>query len=160
MRYLRAHSEELGLDPNCMVAMGESAGGYMASLLGLTANRTEWDRGDNRQESAAVNGVCAFYPVTQPTRFGVEEGTVSLHADAVNYPDLPQLITPSAPPFLILQGDSDTQVPMRHSRVFYDTLQQNGVRSELHLFHGADHSDAVFFEDSTKQLILDFINTL
>lgn len=40
VRYLRANADRFQADPNRFVAMGESAGGHLASMLGLpTADR-------------------------------------------------------------------------------------------------------------------------
>ena len=41
VRYLRAHAEQLGLDTRRMGIWGESAGGHLASLAGLTAHRPD-----------------------------------------------------------------------------------------------------------------------
>ena len=65
IRWLRAHAEDLGIDPNRVVVMGESAGAYMSDLVGLTGEAREYDKGEYPQQSSAVQGVVSFYaPVT------------------------------------------------------------------------------------------------
>lgn len=41
IRYLRAHSDELGIDTDRIGVWGESAGGHLAALLGLTGQRQD-----------------------------------------------------------------------------------------------------------------------
>jgi acetyl esterase/lipase len=38
VRFIRAHAEELGLDPDRIVASGNSSGGWIATMLGVTSN--------------------------------------------------------------------------------------------------------------------------
>ena len=40
IRFLKAHSRELNLDPNRIVVAGVSAGGYLATIVGITGNAT------------------------------------------------------------------------------------------------------------------------
>ena len=41
VRYLRAHADELGISTERIGVMGESAGGHIAALVGLTAHRPD-----------------------------------------------------------------------------------------------------------------------
>ena len=41
VRYLRAHADELGISTERIGVMGESAGGHLAALVGLTAHRAD-----------------------------------------------------------------------------------------------------------------------
>ena len=41
VRYLRAHADELGISTERIGVMGESAGGHIAALVGLTAHRAD-----------------------------------------------------------------------------------------------------------------------
>ena len=45
VRYLREFADELNIDPDRFGAWGESAGGHLVALLGLTGNRDDLDGG-------------------------------------------------------------------------------------------------------------------
>jgi acetyl esterase/lipase len=59
VRWLRAHAAEYNLDPEHIGACGESAGGHLASLLGVTGGMPEFEGavGGNLQQSSRVQAV-------------------------------------------------------------------------------------------------------
>jgi acetyl esterase/lipase len=44
IRFLRAHASEYGIDPTKVSVWGESAGGYVASMVGLTTGVKAFDQ--------------------------------------------------------------------------------------------------------------------
>ncbi len=160
IRYLRAHAEELRIDPERIVVMGESAGGYLSGLVGLTGDRREYDVGEYQEHSSAVKGVVSFYPVTIPTQFSADPDLVPLSPDINCYLDLDKLVAENSPPFMILHGTKDSQVPLRQSEALYEALQEKNVRAELYIFEGAEHADAPFYQTEVKEKILEFIQSI
>ena len=75
IRWLRAHADEFGIDPNRIGAWGASAGGNLAALLGTTGEVREFEVGENLDYSSRVQAVCDFYG---PTDFCRWMRTVSL----------------------------------------------------------------------------------
>ena len=73
VRFLRAHAKAFCVDPNRIYAMGESAGGTMASLLGVTGDRKEFDLGDHLDQSSAVQGVVDYYGVVDLSGASAEQ---------------------------------------------------------------------------------------
>lgn len=66
VRWLRAHAEELNLDPGAFVAWGSSAGGHLAAILGLTndAPGTTGTVGEHTGVSSAVGLAINFFGPT------------------------------------------------------------------------------------------------
>lgn len=160
IRYLRAHAKEIGIRPDKIIAAGESAGGYLSALVGLTGNRREFDVGDYKEQSSSVQGVVSFYPVTTPSAVMPNPELVPAAADRKNMPDLPPLVEDSTPPYMLLCGTKDSQVPYTQSQILYDALQEKKIRSELYIVEGAEHADAPFFQSSMKERILEFMNSI
>lgn len=46
IRYLREHAEQFGINPEKIGVIGDSAGGYLSQMLGVTGNENEFDQGD------------------------------------------------------------------------------------------------------------------
>lgn len=65
IRFIRAHAQELRIDPERMVLWGGSAGGYLALMGALCENEELFDTPDdeNRKVSARVSGCVAWYPL-------------------------------------------------------------------------------------------------
>ena len=156
VRWLRARAGELGVDPDRVYAWGESAGGHLAALLGLTAGDPELE-GDVgvTGPSSAVAAVAAWYPPTDlralPGDLGADPAAADsreaqlLGAPVAAVPDRAAQaspvasVSPAAPPFLLLHGRADRFIPCVQSERLRDALRDAGVPVELTTYEGADH---------------------
>lgn len=82
VRYLRAHAEELGIDPERIGVLGDSAGGYLVEMLGTTSGEKGWDKGDFLKESSEVSAVVSFYGISDLMTIGegLGEADAKVHA--------------------------------------------------------------------------------
>jgi len=148
IRYLRAHAVSYNLDPSKIGVIGASAGGHLASLLGLTDD-SDFDTGEYRDYSSRAQAVVdLFGPADLAPEyarklffdplevFGTADGDAAIFFDAspVNY------VTPDDPPFLIIHGNLDTTVPPLQSKMLFKALQAAGVSSELIPVKKAGHN--------------------
>jgi acetyl esterase/lipase len=156
VRWLRARADELGVDPGRIAAWGESAGGHLASLLGLTAGdpALEGDVGVTGPPSDVL-AVAAWYAPSDLVGFVADTGgdpadattreAQLLGGTAVSRPDTAAQaspvshVSPAAPPFLLAHGLADGFVPCAQSERLYDALVEAGVEAELDLYPDADH---------------------
>ena len=181
VRFLRSHAEEFCVDPARIYAMGESAGGTMASLLGVTGDQKEFDQGDHLDRSSAVQGVVDYYGVVDLSDASAERDRMAALAAPNN--DVPyfafeeflgvgygqaeagkasaiRYISDKTPPFMILHGTEDTVVPMAQSEKLYETLQKAGIPCEFAVVEGAAHGDDLFYQDEMTDLVLSFLDHL
>ena len=61
------------------------------------------------------------------------------------------------PPFLIIHGDQDPQVPLEQSQRLHAKLKEAGVASELVVLPGAGHGGKEFSTDEVKEKIRAFL---
>ncbi len=161
IRYLRAHAEELQIQPDHIGIMGESAGGYMSLLVALKGKDRTCDKGAYLDQSSEVQAVCSWYPVTDMSimdREHLEEAHCA--PDVLRLPTLMDFVTPDLPPFLMMHGTSDVLVGHQHSEKLYEALQKAGVQSDLYLIEGADHADHRFVQDQVKAIMLSFFDSV
>ena len=90
VRWLRAHAADYSIDPNCIIATGSSAGGYMGVMLGVLGNTTQYndevvfDVGDNLDQSSAVRGVLDMFGVSDLTIIGAGLSNYDVHDSESN----------------------------------------------------------------------------
>jgi acetyl esterase/lipase len=179
VRYLREHSAVLGIDPDRVGAWGESAGGHLAALLGVTGKREDLEgRLGVQGHSSAVSAVVDFYGVSSLPDLPPMDTPLSLMPGAlvaavppgmtlepgpmlVGGSDDPALLAAAsplgyvaadAPPVLLVHGDSDGLVPLAQSELLSAALTGAGVRNELVAIRGADH--CFFFAEDQLDGIL------
>jgi acetyl esterase/lipase len=163
VRFLRSNAKKYNLDANHFGAWGDSAGGHLAALLGMTSNSRAFGEKDQKV-SDSVQAVCDWFGPTDLTRFAPdpnskqtqavydvmskliggpisEKMSVAKSASPVTY------INPQCPPFLIIHGTNDNLVPLAQSQLLYDGLKKAGVPVELKIIPDSGHGDTKAFAD-------------
>ena len=171
IRYLRAHASALGIDTGRIGVWGESAGGHLAALVGLTGHRADLEGGIGVVgPSSAVDVVVDWYgpadfttmPRMSPPPHIVAQLEVAMRTppedtlvaglDENGRADASPIthVTPGSPPFLLVHGTTDWLVPYDQSEQLHAALTAAGVDSRLvpvegaeHIFTGCDDVDAV-----------------
>jgi acetyl esterase/lipase len=160
VRYLRSHAEDLGISTDRIGAWGESAGGHLAALLGLTGHRADLEGTHGVVgPSSRVDAVVDWYgladmgtmprqaPPPQIAALLPEEmrtppedhllrgltGDILADASPVNH------VRPDSPPFLLVHGTADWLVPFSQSEQLHAALTAAGADVELVPVEGAGH---------------------
>jgi acetyl esterase/lipase len=158
VRWVRANAASYNVDQDRIYAWGDSAGGHLASLVGLTAGSAEY-AGDDAGISDAVAAVAAWYPPTDLLHMGEQRlpdavasaddpgsrEALLLGAQPADAPDKAAAASPltyagnHAPPFFLAHGTADRFVPPAQSATLAAALEAAGADVELLLIEGADH---------------------
>jgi acetyl esterase/lipase len=152
IRYVRANAGALHVNPSLITVMGASAGGYLASMVGLTDNTTLFVEGDNPAESSAVAAVVDEYGPTNLTSPDLVDAkvlpllvketfgeTVGRRSPALVAASPVTYVHPGAPPFLVIHGVRDEVVPPSQSEMLVGALQGAGDSAQLIFVHNAAH---------------------
>jgi acetyl esterase/lipase len=166
VRFLRNRAALFGVDANRFAAMGDSAGGHLVALLGLTGNRPELEQAPRgRDDFGDVDGSSAVQAVVDwfgPTDFlTMQQQAIPGGQKTQNDPGSPEsmmlggpvqdrreaaiaaspvtYVSASAPSFLIQHGTLDRLVPIGQSRELHQALLAAGADSTLREIEGADH---------------------
>jgi acetyl esterase/lipase len=149
VRFLRSNALRFGIDPDKIGALGASAGGHLASLLGTTDTSAGMDgSGGYLDKSSRVQAVVDMYgPIDLKTLFSGYSGFLLeqlVGASNANLAFLDKIspltyISDDDPPFLILHGDKDSLVPLSQSQIFYQRLLATGVPVTLVVVKNGEH---------------------
>ena len=163
VRWVRAHAEQLGLDPERLGAGGGSAGGQLAAVT-ATLDQAVVDQLAGDEDTTASprpDALLLFNPVydNSPEGFGSKR-----------FDDRWETFSPlhnlhdGMPPTFVVLGDSDELIPVATAEAFRDRMRELGVRSELTVYEGQPHGffnkrDTGMF-DQTVQAMDDFLTSL
>jgi acetyl esterase/lipase len=174
VRWLRAHAKEYKIDPDRIGAMGFSAGGHLACMLGVTdrADGLEGD-GGNTDFSSRVQAVVSFFGPTDLTRPGFRKeeqannlapllgGSRAEQPEAYRRASPIRYVNKKAPSFLFLHGSDDPIVPVEQSRDMAARLRQAGVSARLEVVAGEGHGwKGEKLLQSVEQMLAFFDDTL
>lgn len=160
IRYMRKHAGEYGVDVNRVAVWGDSSGGHLSLMTGLTIG--EYDNGMYSEYSDEVSAVIDYYGVTDLLTLGKYNNI--LDHDAADSPEglfvggrvqdhielakqaspLHQNLDKALPPFLIIHGDSDVIVHINQSIEMYKALKEHGQKALFYKVIGADHGTGVW----------------
>lgn len=170
VRWLRTNAAAYRIDPNRIGVVGFSAGGYLASMLGVTRKQDGFDGpGGGPADSSAVQAVVSFFaPADFPAREWpndletevivpflrgpyADREAVYVKASPINYAH------PAAPPFLLVHGTADKLVPVAQSLRFAEKLRAAGVQVDLMTLEGEGHGFTDEGNRKSTQRMLEFL---
>lgn len=119
VRWLKAHSKELQVDPDRIGAYGHSAGAHLALMVAMTSDNPELEGdGDWKEFSSSVNVAAAGSP---PTELGRDVPMAKEIWWPIGY------IGKNHPPLFLIQGRSDRVVLPERTRDFVEKMKTIGA---------------------------------
>ena len=146
-RFFQANAQEFGIDADRMGTFGNSAGGHLSLMLGLS--QTAFDQPDlPAPRVQAVVSVCGISDIRNPREAhnpvswgfldqfleGLDDEEKNAAASPITH------VHPAAPPILLLHGDEDDIVPVSQSQQMAANLSTHGVTAEFIPLPGEGHS--------------------
>ncbi|MFT5123543.1 MAG: acetyl esterase [Kiritimatiellia bacterium] len=165
IRWIRQHADELGVDPDKLVAGGGSAGGHLAACTGVI-NGFE-AAGEDTATSSRPNAMMLFNPalVMAATDADLPASWIEKYATMDERMGVPaKALSPfhhvekGAPPCIIFHGKADSTVPYATAALFEQAMKAAGsdctlvgYEGEPHGFFNFGRGDNRAFIDTLKQ---------
>jgi acetyl esterase/lipase len=187
VRWVRSNARWYYLDPERIAAWGGSAGGYLSTMLGVSAGISELEDLSlgNPDQPSNVQAVVDWFGPTNfltmdehltasgmPPIEGTEHNGINspesllLGAKITEVPERVKAANPvtyvrdNAPPFLIQHGVKDPVVPVQHSIELAGRLKDVCGNDQviLDLIADAEHGDPKFESPLNVKKVLDFLD--
>lgn len=157
VRWARANAEKYGIDPDRIGVIGESAGGHLAAIVGVS-NGNDYLEGDGPYQtySSDVQTAVDQFGPTDFARMNDVPGNMDhnlpsgpesqfLGKPVQDAPELVKRANPvtyvdkTDPPILIMHGEKDLDVIISQSELFHDALTKAGVTTRFVRVQNAGH---------------------
>lgn len=169
VEFLFENAGKYGFDKSRFALMGFSAGGHLASLLGLAHNNKipEFYM-SGKPSKFTIKAVVDFYGPSELILFPGADDAKSpegllIGAAPLARPDLAKNASPvtfvdkNDPPFLIIHGEKDNLVSPRHSQLLSAWLTLKGVSNELIIVKDAPHFGKMYDVDEIRIKVMSFL---
>lgn len=176
VRFLRAHGADWQLSTSAIVVAGDSAGGHLAALVGVSNTQKELEGtvGDDLKRDSSVQGIVSFYGAAnlttilkQSTPHGLSVRVPALdlllggQPDAV--PELARLASPvfhvdrADPPLLLFHGDQDPQMPVNQAHELVGAYRKLNLPVRFEIVYGAAHGGDAFYDAERMAIVKAFL---
>jgi acetyl esterase/lipase len=163
IRWLKANAKKYNFDPERIAVWGVSAGGHLVSMLGVSGDRKELEgqngTPDESSRVSCVVDVCGPVDLPnmrpeEPKVYGMMDhllgGPMAERMDVARAASPITYVSKDTPPFLLVHGNLDTQVPYSQSETFCAAMKAAGAEATLVRIEGGKHH--TFFVEAESQV--------
>jgi acetyl esterase/lipase len=151
LKWVGIHAAEHHIDANRIVVTGDSAGGHLALMVGMTPESAGLDRECAGHPLPKVAAIVDWYGITDVNDLlsgdNMKTYAVQWLGSLPNREDVARRVSPmqyvraGLPPTLMIQGDADPTVPYQHSVKLHAALDKAGVPNQLLTIPGGKHGN-------------------
>lgn len=146
IRLTRYHAMEWNIEQDKIGIMGFSAGGHLASTAG-----THFDSGKTNADdpvesmSSRPDFMILLYPVITLSKPFLHKGSRTAllgenpDPTLIEYYSNELQVKTDTPPTFIVHATDDKSVPVENSLIFYQSLKDNGLPVEMHIYPAGGH---------------------
>ena len=187
IRYLKAHADQYGIDPERVGIVGGSAGGYLTAMAGTTSGTTTFDKGENLDITSSVKAAVDLYGLSDLTCigddysdevkdlhksagstealwvngspvFGGKDGGILSDKEAADFANPIHHISKDSAPMLLMHGTADYVVSPSQTDLLFQALQENNIPSKRYLVEGAAHGGIYWNQKEVLDIITGFFD--
>ena len=153
VRWLRANSARLGVDPKRIAAGGGSAGGHVAAAAGVIQGLEE--AGEDAAVSSRPDALVLFNPVFDNGPSGWGHSRVKQRWREISPM---HNIAKGAPPTTVFLGSNDKLIPVATARAYQQRMRAVDARCDVHIYEGQGHGffnkkrDAASFDATVAEM--------
>ncbi len=171
VRWLRANAEKYHVDPKRIGATGESAGGHLSLLLGVTGATKQFEgSGGNPEVSSEVQTVVNYFGPTDLARmYGYNkrvdelldtlcDGKPQERAEQYKAASPVTYVSKDVCPILTIHGTVDKLVPVDQAVEFDAAMKKAGATSALIILDGQGHGFRGDANKKAREAMFDFFD--
>ena len=158
LRFIFLKSKELGVDTKNIFAFGDSAGGQLAQVISFTKSGDFAGDKKLKDNNCAISAVVSWYaPVDFRDKTlmfkGEPKGKKDRFKDRIMAGSKPEeeqdrrreispinYINESSPPLLVIHGEEDETIPVKHARLMRRKAKQKSAKVKVVIIKNAGHN--------------------
>ena len=187
IRYLKAHADQFGIDPERVGIVGGSAGGYLTAMAATTSGTKTFDKGENLDFTSDVKAAVDLYGLSDLTRigddyspevqekhkspgatealwvngspvFGGKDGGILSDREAALAANPMTYISKTSAPMLLMHGTKDVVVSPSQTDLLFQALRERQIPSKRYLVEGAAHGGIYWNQKEVLDIITEFFD--
>lgn len=156
VEYIRAHAQELHIDPTRMGFYGTSAGAHLAAMAAVTCSEARAFVGVSGIYDLETAAICIRARQQERIDYFCEKDAQVLHRAS----PIHQIGKRHHPDALLFCGTADITVEWEQSRQFAEALQKRGAKAELAIYENYDHNLSAKASDKMEEIFFKTVDFL